>query len=324
MKRTLPIAVAVLFSLCQPVFGYAAERALENTETPKAETETTKESPERSLIRAGGSINKQIGGVLSEYGDQRGGLIGMGARVSGSIYTATGAIIEDVADDKKGIGEAYKDTNKAAVSAIKQETTNNKRNEAKITGKKTDSPTVTAKHPAPAVQPAQNSESKTASPETSAVVAPMQMTTEEKYIAILESADEVQKRNTLKEIHSSPLIYNRNILDACERILLKQHMVENDPVFADSLGWMCRILGDSGETRYFDTLKKVASNGSTWRMRTHAANGRDKLLRESAVTDKGSYGEIEEKLQQLAKLQQNGLITQEEYDAKRKEIIKQF
>jgi hypothetical protein len=323
MKKTVCF-ILILFFLCQPLSGYAAEQSPENIESPNASQEAGKESPERSLFRAGGTINKQVGSALSEYGGQRGGLIGMGARVSGSIYTATGAVIEDVADNKKGVGEAYKDTTKAAVTAIKRETTNKKSDVPKIATKKADSSPAPAKHHTPTVQPIKIGESKVETPEIKPVVAEPQVTAEEKYIAILESSDEVQKRNTLKEIHSSQLIYNRNILDACERILLEKHMEDNDPVFADSLGWMCRILADSGETRYFDTLKKVASNGATWRLRTHAANGRDKLSREAVVNEKSSYGGIEEKLQKLAKLQQNGLITQEEYDAKRKEIIKQL
>lgn len=294
------------------VSSFAADQAQNSTSSTTGQANASQTSPERELIKTGGTINKQLGGALTEYGQQRGGIVGVGARISGAVYTATGSAIEDVADNKKSVGQAHKDTFKAAVDAHKQEFSGKKKDQGRkeqiSSGKKTSSSKPTRSEvPANAVAAPQSPP-----PEFSSE--------EDNYIADIESENDELRRTALKEIHASQFIYNRKILDAAENVLLARHMEDKGPVFSDSLAWICRVLGDSGDLRYLDTLRKVATNGSTWRLRMHAMNGRDKLSKEPAP---GSASEgVEEKLVKLAELHKKGLISAEEYEAKRKELIK--
>jgi hypothetical protein len=316
--------VAFCLFISYPSLGCAADLSSSQSSTATGGTDATGQSPERNLLKTGGAINKQLGGALSEYGQQRGGLIGMGARISGTIYTATGTAIEDVADNKKGVAQAHNDTFKAAVSAHKQELSG-----AKNTAN--NPPSVAQKQQAVHIAPSTSSGKKGAvgggppvsrlRPNSVAMPPPSE---EETFIANLQSSDDEVRRNALREIHASQLIYNKAILDTAERVLLEQHMEEKGAVFSDSMSWICRVLADSGDSRYLDTLKKVAINGATWRLRMHAANGRDKLASGGVGSGGKNLDGIEERLQKLSKLHQSGLITQEEYDVKRKELIKQL
>jgi len=323
MKIRVLFVIFCLFTSYQSV-SYGADDPSSQPNIATSGTGSAEQSPERTLLKTGGAINKQLGGALSEYGNQRGGLIGMGARVSGSIYTATGTAIEDVADNKKGVVQAHNDTFKTAFTAHKKE----------LSGAKStppNPPAATKKQPTLQDTPSTTSNKTSATGDAPPIsqLTPISVTMpqpseEEKYIAILQASDDELRRNTLKEIHASQLIYNKAILDAAERVLLEQHMEEKGVIFSDSMSWICRVLGDSGETRYLNTLKKVAINGATWRIRMHASNGRDKLSNGVVASDDNNLDGIEERLQKLSKLHQRGLITQEEFDSKRKELIKKL
>lgn len=318
MKRRFCALILVLLFL--PVFCFAADEAQDTTtgNTSQGGDASKQLSPERSLLKTGGTINKELGGALTEYGQQRGGILGVGARISGAIYTSTGSAIEDVADNKKSIGQAHKDTFKAAADAHKKEFSGKKnaQNQTGQTSSGNRNPPSKTTHPE---SPAKSLVTPQSPPQPE--FSTSQPSEENQYIAAIESDDDGLRRSTLMKIHSSQLIYNKNILDAAENVLLARHMEDNGPVFSDSLAWICRVLGDNGETKYLDTLRKVAANGSTWRLRMHAMNSRDKLAKESMPNSGTSEG-LEEKLEKLARLHQKGLITTEEYESKKKELIK--
>ncbi|MDK9705623.1 MAG: SHOCT domain-containing protein [Desulforhopalus sp.] len=325
MKIFISCFLSFLFLIHQFSSVFAADQSADQPSVSKGEANLSLQPPERNLIKTGGAINKQLGGALSEYGQQRGGLIGMGARVSGSIYTATGTAIEDVADNKKSVVQAHNDTFKAAVTAHKKEVSGS------APPNPSPTPKVAQKHSQiKGASPAVGTQRNTAAVKTEATVQPPatpplpEPSEEQRYVALLQSPDDETRRSALKEIHTSQMIYNRTVLDTAEKILLEQHMEDKGAVFSDSMSWICRVLGDSGERKYLGTLRKVAVNGSTWRLRMHAINSRDKLTSGSPPNNDNSLGSVEERLQRLSKLQQNGLITQEEYNSKRNELIKQL
>jgi hypothetical protein len=86
------------------------------TEHEKTQNKTSNTDP--SLIRDTGNVLSEVGGAFNKFGEKRGGLVGKGARFYGSLYSAAGDNMGDVADGKKSTTEAFKDTGSSALESL--------------------------------------------------------------------------------------------------------------------------------------------------------------------------------------------------------------
>jgi hypothetical protein len=154
------------------------------------------------------------------------------------------------------------------------------------------------------------------------------------YIVLLKSDDPESIRECAKEIYSNNL-NKPELLDTVEEILISNHRQDRGDVYSDAMGWLCKILGSSGEEKYRPTLEKVADDGSTFKLRWHASAQRDKLpklaasnIQEKTPTSNANLNQngddLQEKLGKLKRLREQNLITDSEYSQKKADILEQL
>lgn len=98
-----------------------------------------------------------------------------------------------------------------------------------------------------------------------------------KYIRMIESNDTRQQKDAAQSMVREKL-RDTVVLDVVERALLKGYRVSgnerNDSI--DTLSWLCKVLGASGQSKYKATLSKVASEATHRKLQGYA----EKSLRE--------------------------------------------
>lgn len=64
---------------------------------------------------------------------------------------------------------------------------------------------------------------------------------------------------------------DQQLLDKVEKTLLANYQkISNESLQVDALAWMCKVLGKSLDTKYADTLRKVADGSSSSKLIKHA------------------------------------------------------
>jgi len=98
-----------------------------------------------------------------------------------------------------------------------------------------------------------------------------------KYINMLRSNDSGQKVRAAKKIFK---LYSHDpqLLCIVNKELLKgYHINIKDRHHVDAMAWLCKILGASGQTKYKATLKKVAQEASSSKLKKYAKKSLSKL-----------------------------------------------
>lgn len=91
-----------------------------------------------------------------------------------------------------------------------------------------------------------------------------------KYIKMLRSGDPRQQRYAAKKMIRSSL-YHPRLLEIVNQELLKGYQSNmDDRLHVDTMAWLCKVLGTSGERRYSATLQKVAAETSNRKLRKYA------------------------------------------------------
>lgn len=273
-------------------------------------------SAEESLIKSGGSIFKQLGGALSDYGTKKGGLIGKSASISGEIYSDIGEALTE--DDRKQ--ENY---NNQESKASYHNNSNSSYNSGHVVNNYSSEQDFhqSTQHTVLKITPSKKKRHFQKGSANSNNMLISSSNTQVQKIPLKNINDE-ELRNSAKTIHRSELLYDTALLDQVESILLDRHMHVDSRVAVDALSWLCKILGDSQQTRYLNTLSKVSQNGSTWKLRMYAIHNRDKLKEITKSSDTTVVEpDIEVKLEKLAYLKNKGLITNDDYRLKKQEIL---
>ena len=92
----------------------------------------------------------------------------------------------------------------------------------------------------------------------------------EKYLTILASDDLRQKKWALRQIYSTRP-EAMAVYAAVENELLKKYAIKtNDRNHIDTLCWMCKVLGISGEKQYLSTLEMVAGDTKNAKLQRYA------------------------------------------------------
>lgn len=187
--------------------------------------------------------------------------------------------------------------------------------------------TETTKEPSPVVALKPEKTKKVLKEETTADTPALELDPVlKKYIAKLDSYDAEIFRNNAKEIYYKNLT-NPVLLDAIEKVLLSTYRLDQGNIRTDGLGWLCKVLGGSGQGKYIETLDKIATSGATFKLRWHAALQRDKIVKRGATppqTDEQKKIDIEKKLVELKELFDQGLITKSEYSEKKAELLEKM
>lgn len=91
-----------------------------------------------------------------------------------------------------------------------------------------------------------------------------------KCIKMLSSGDPRQQRYAARKIIKSSL-YHPKLLEVVNRELLKGYQSNlEDRRHVDSMAWLCKVLGASGQRRYSGTLQKVVAETSNRKLKKYA------------------------------------------------------
>ena len=89
------------------------------------------------------------------------------------------------------------------------------------------------------------------------------------------TGDDGDLREVVKLLRKRDRIERSTLDRVADRIY--QLRVDPDDDLADTLAWLCRILGDSGDGRYKQMLAEVADSGGDKTLRRHAGKAADRL-----------------------------------------------
>ncbi len=92
-----------------------------------------------------------------------------------------------------------------------------------------------------------------------------------KYIRMLQSSNTKDQRYAAKKICRSYL-HNRTLLDVVNKQLLRNYQKNSsDRHHIDAMSWFCNVLGRSKQTRYANTLEKVANSDANRKLKKYAS-----------------------------------------------------
>ena len=98
-----------------------------------------------------------------------------------------------------------------------------------------------------------------------------------KYINMLRSNDSTQKVRAAKEIFKS-YSHDPQLLCVVNEELLRGYQINiRDRQHVDAMAWLCKILGASGQTKYKATLKRVAQEAPSRKLKKYAKKSLSKL-----------------------------------------------
>ncbi|RLC26424.1 MAG: hypothetical protein DRH21_02170 [Deltaproteobacteria bacterium] len=98
-----------------------------------------------------------------------------------------------------------------------------------------------------------------------------------KYIKVLRSNDSTQKVRAAKEIFKS-YSHDPQLLCVVNEELLRGYQINvRDRQHIDAMAWLCKILGASGQTKYKATLKRVAQEAPSRKLKKYARKSLSKL-----------------------------------------------
>ena len=98
-----------------------------------------------------------------------------------------------------------------------------------------------------------------------------------KYIKILRSNNSTQKVRAAKEIFKS-YSHDPQLLCVVNEELLRGYQINiRDRRHVDAMAWLCKILGASGQTKYKATLKRVAQEAPSRKLKKYAKKSLSKL-----------------------------------------------
>lgn len=98
-----------------------------------------------------------------------------------------------------------------------------------------------------------------------------------KYINMLRSNDSTQKVRAAKEIFKS-YSHDPQLLCVVNEELLRGYKINiRDRHHVDAMAWLCKILGASGQTKYKATLKRVAQESPSRKLKKYANKSLAKL-----------------------------------------------
>ncbi len=114
-------------------------------------------------------------------------------------------------------------------------------------------------------------------PVTPAIKKPAYSPEVKKYIRMLQSSNTKDQRYAAKKIIRS-YSSNRVLLDVVNRELLKGYRQKSgDRHHVDVMSWFCKVLGASRQSRYADTLSKVAESDVNRKLKKYAAKNLRRL-----------------------------------------------
>jgi len=123
--------------------------------------------------------------------------------------------------------------------------------------------------PAPKPKPKQVASIKR-QPAAPAVKRPKLSAEVRKYIRMLESSSAKDQRYAAKKICKSYL-HNRTLLNVVNKQLLRgYHKNNDDRRHVDAMSWFCNVLGRSKQSRYANTLEKVANSDANRKLKKYA------------------------------------------------------
>ncbi len=92
-----------------------------------------------------------------------------------------------------------------------------------------------------------------------------------KYIKMLQSSSAKNQRYAAKKICKSYLS-NRTLLDTVNKQLLHGYQKnKNDRHHVEAMSWLCNVLGRSKQSRYANTLEKVANSDANRKLKKYAS-----------------------------------------------------
>ncbi len=128
-----------------------------------------------------------------------------------------------------------------------------------------------ATSPEPKTTPKPQQVASIKSKPTAAVKKPKHSAEVQKYIKMLKSSSAKDQRYAAKKICRSYL-KNRTLLDVVNRQLLIGYKKNNsDRHHVESMSWFCNVLGRSKQTRYANTLEKVANSDANRKLKKYAS-----------------------------------------------------
>ena len=106
---------------------------------------------------------------------------------------------------------------------------------------------------------------------------------EQNYVDLMLSGDLRDLKRAAKLMHDARED-NREVLDVAAEVLLTLYPGAPDRQI-DTLSWLSRAIGISGDGRYHDALSEVVEQGPHRKLRRHAK----KALRQLGAADSGQY-----------------------------------
>lgn len=124
--------------------------------------------------------------------------------------------------------------------------------------------------PFPKPKPKQLASIKRQSATAPAVKRPKLSPEVRKYIRMLQSSSAKDQRYAAKKICKSYL-HNRTLLDVVNKQLLRNYQKSSsDRHHVDAMSWFCNVLGRSKQSRYANTLEKVANSDANRKLKKYA------------------------------------------------------
>lgn len=93
-----------------------------------------------------------------------------------------------------------------------------------------------------------------------------------KYIRMLESGGERGQKDAAKQLVRAKY-RDTVVLDVVERVLLRNYQSADD----DTMSWLCKALGASGQGKYKATLSKVANSATSRKLKRYAEESLEQL-----------------------------------------------
>jgi len=88
---------------------------------------------------------------------------------------------------------------------------------------------------------------------------------------LLSSKDSITQRDTARKLYRSAEFHHPDLLEIIKRELIKGYNQNlDDGNHVDSMAWLCKLLGASGNKEYKKTLEEVAENSQSRKIRRYA------------------------------------------------------
>jgi TolB-like protein len=100
---------------------------------------------------------------------------------------------------------------------------------------------------------------------------PLLSAEQSKYIRMLEAGEREQKDAAKRLVKAK--YRDTTVLDVVEKVLLRKYQTADD----DTMSWLCKALGASGQGKYKATLSKVANSASSRKLKRYAEESLEQL-----------------------------------------------